>query len=58
MKKAVMLEPNNADYKDVLAAAYQQSENYQDAIKTYNEYLSIKPDNASVYNRLGYCSAM
>ena len=60
LKKAVSLEPNNADYIYSLGSVYRDNKMYNQAISEYNklsvlknDYLNLHNDLADIYGNLG-----
>lgn len=60
IRALVQVDPNEVNYLGLLAEAYVHAQQYEDAIKTYNEVLALSPNNgyahfglADVYRKLG-----
>ena len=53
-KKALELEPGDADIHFVLGFAYHMSARLEEAIAQYKKVISLDPDNAHAYSKLGY----
>ena len=53
-KKALEINPNDADTFNNLGIAFDEHERLDDAIQSYRQALSIQPDLAEAHNNLGH----
>jgi protein O-mannosyl-transferase len=53
LKKAIQLQPNDADIHYKLGLAYYKAGRYQEAIKSYQNAIQSKPGDSDTYNNLG-----
>jgi type IV pilus biogenesis/stability protein PilW len=53
LKKAVELDPNNAQIRNVLGVAYLEKEMMPEAVQEFRRALNLAPDFVEVHNNLG-----
>lgn len=58
LKKAVSLSPNNLEYINTLAFAYNHNFKLDQAIKKCRKVLDVEPNNSSAYYNIGFALAL